>query len=116
MLRMNVIVTTYFLCGLLDVCSGRMRGLGYSVLPMIVSLTGACGLRVLWIYTIFANHRTLTTLYLSYPVSWAITFAAHLLCYWIARRRLPAENEPLPPETAPEQSPEPLKDEAAVIG
>ena len=116
MLRMNVIVTTYFLCGLMDVCSGMMRGLGYSVLPMIVSLTGACGLRVLWIYTIFANHRTLTTLYLSYPVSWAITFAAHLLCYWIARRRLPAENEPLPPETAPEQSPEPLKDEAAVIG
>ena len=100
-LRMNVIATTYFLCGIMDVCSGMMRGLGYSVLPMIVSLTGACGLRVLWIYTIFASHRTLTVLYISYPVSWAITAAAHLICYWIARRRLPPENEPLETETPP---------------
>ena len=64
-----------------------IRGLGYSVLPTIVSLTGACGLRVLWIFTIFAANRSLTVLYLSYPVSWVITALAHLICYIVILRR-----------------------------
>ena len=68
---------------------GQLRGVGCSVMPMIVSLTGACLLRVVWILTVFAQNHTLTVLYLSYPVSWFVTFAAHFLCYWfIARKRL----------------------------
>ena len=93
--RMNVIVTTYFFCGLMEVCTGVMRGIGYSILPMCVSLAGACGLRVLWIYTLFAADRTMTMLYLSYPVSWAITTLVHFLCFLVARRKLPKENVPL---------------------
>ncbi len=88
-LRMSVICTTYCLCGIMDVLVGEMRGMGYSIVPMIVSLTGACGLRVLWIYTVFAADRTLETLYLSYPVSWAVTAAIHLCCYLALQRKLP---------------------------
>jgi len=79
--RLRIIGTTYFICGLMDCMVGGLRGMGYSVMPMIVSLTGACALRVVWIYTVFAMNRTLQTLYISYPVSWGITFAAHLVCY-----------------------------------
>lgn len=88
-LRLARVATPYFICGLMDCMVGSMRGLGYSILPMIVSLTGACGLRVLWIFTIFAMNRTPETLYLSYPVSWAITFAAHLICFILMRRKIP---------------------------
>ncbi len=79
--RLNVICLTYFLCGLMDTVCGSIRGLGYSIAPTIVSLTGACGLRILWIYTIFQANRTLFTLYLSYPASWLVTFIVHLICY-----------------------------------
>jgi len=72
---------------------GSMRGMGYSIMPMIVSLTGACGLRVLWIFTIFAANRTMDTLYISYPVSWLITFAAHLICFIVVRRKMPRTDE-----------------------
>ena len=58
-------------------------------MPMIVSLTGACLLRIVWILTVFASSHTLTVLYLSYPVSWTVTFVIHFLCYWlVARKRL----------------------------
>lgn len=80
-LRLSVICTLYFLCGLMDVMVGALRGMGYSVMPMIVSLTGACGLRIVWIYTIFAMDRSLLTLYLSYPVTWTVTFLAHVICF-----------------------------------
>lgn len=93
--RMDVIVTTYFFCGLMEVCTGVMRGIGYSILPMCVSLAGACGLRIVWIYTLFAANHTMTMLYLSYPVSWAITTLVHFLCFLVARRKLPKENMPL---------------------
>lgn len=62
--------------------------MGCSLLPMFVALTGACVFRVIWIYTIFAVSRTLQTLYISYPVSWTITFLAHMVCYGIVRRRV----------------------------
>lgn len=67
--RMHLICAPYFLCGLMDVMVGSMRGMGYSFLPMIVSLIGACGLRVVWIFTVFQWHRSLFTLYLSYPIT-----------------------------------------------
>ena len=95
LVRMRIILPTYFLCGLMDVMVGQLRGIGYSVLPMIVSLTGACLLRIVWIMTVFAADRTLNTLYLSYPVSWGVTFATHLICYLIvARKRLPVTPQP----------------------
>ncbi len=100
MMRMRIIASLYFLCGVMDVLAGSMRGMGYSLLPMIVSLTGACGLRVLWIFTIFAANRTLVTLYISYPISWFITAAAHLFCYWWVRRKMPREDAPLAPAEA----------------
>ena len=86
--RMQIICLTYFTCGLMDVMVGALRGLGYSVMPMIVSLLGACGLRILWIFTIFVWHRSLFTLYISYPISWVITFSVHILCYLMVRKKM----------------------------
>ncbi len=89
MIRMGIILPTYFLCGLMDVMVGQLRGIGYSIMPMIVSLTGACLLRIVWIMTIFAQNHTLDVLYWSYPVSWFATFAAHGVCYLaIASKKL----------------------------
>ena len=85
--RLTVVCLTYFLCGTMDVTCGSIRGMGYSVTPTVVSLAGACGLRILWIFTIFNLNRTLFCLYLSYPISWAITFAAHLICFIVFFRR-----------------------------
>ena len=94
MMRMRIINGSYFLCGIMDTMVGGLRGLGYSVIPMLVSLTGACLFRVVWIFSVFAMHRTLTTLYISYPVSWIITFTAHIICYIVIRKRLAARRKP----------------------
>ena len=84
MIRAKVIFTTYFLCGMMDTMVGQLRGIGCSILPMIVSLSGACLFRIIWIYTVFAQpeYHTLTVLYISYPISWALTFLAHLGCWY----------------------------------
>lgn len=87
-LRLSIICTTYCLCGMMDVMVGSLRGMGYSVMPMIVSLTGACLFRVLWIYTIFRQFHTLECLYWSYPISWALTFLVHLLCFFVVYRKI----------------------------
>lgn len=92
--RMQVICLTYFTCGMMDVMVGAIRGLGYSIMPMIVSLVGACGLRILWIFTIFIWHRSLFTLYASYPISWIITFSAHILCFLFIYRKLFSKRDP----------------------
>lgn len=89
MLRLEIICSTYFLCGLMDCTVGSLRGMGYSVIPMFVSLTGACGLRILWIFTVFAAYRSLDVLYLSYPVSWLVTALAHLFTYRKIRKKFP---------------------------
>ncbi len=86
--RLEVIGTTYFLCGIMDVCVGCLRGIGYSFLPMVVSLLGACGFRILWIFTVFKGHHDLHTLYISYPISWAITASVHMICFLILYRRM----------------------------
>ncbi len=89
MIRMGIIMPTYFLCGMMDVMVGQLRGVGYAIMPMIVSLTGACLLRIVWILTVFAQAHDLTVLYMSYPVSWFATFVIHFLCYlFVARKRL----------------------------
>lgn len=88
LLRMSLICVPYFLCGMMDVFVGSLRGMGYSVMPMLVSLTGACLFRIVWIFTIFATNRSLFVLYFSYPVSWALTATAHLICYMIVRKNV----------------------------
>ena len=81
-IRLLYILSLYFLCGVMDVLVGSIRGMGYSIMPMIVSLLGACGLRVLWIYTIFQWSRGLETLYISYPITWTVTLLVHFICFW----------------------------------
>lgn len=88
MKRLAIVSTTYFICGMMDVMVGGLRGLGASIFPMIVSLLGACAFRVIWVLTVFASHRSLETLYLSYPVSWTITLIAHVVTYMLVRRFL----------------------------
>lgn len=87
MSRMQIICQWYFLCGIMDVAVGILRGLGYSVMPMLVSLTGACGLRVLWIFTVFVWKHSLFVLYLSYPITWIVTFTVHLICLLVIWKR-----------------------------
>lgn len=88
--RLGIVCTTYALCGMMDVMVGSLRGLGYSVMPMVVSLMGACLLRLVWVATIFQvpQFHTVQTIYWSYPVSWGLTFSVHLLCFLWAMRRL----------------------------
>lgn len=89
--RLEIICTVYALCGMMDVMVGALRGLGYSVLPTIVSLIGACGLRLLWIFTFFRTNEmfhTTKSLYLTYPISWIITTCAHIICFIVVRRRI----------------------------
>ncbi len=91
MQRMWVLCSTYALCGMMDGMVGTLRGIGYSVLPTVVTLLGACGLRLVWIATLFHVEAflTVTTVYLSYPVSWLVTLGAHVLCFrWIMTKRL----------------------------
>ncbi len=84
--RMSVICTLYFLCGVMDVVCGSLRGMGYSTVPMIVSIIGACGLRIVWILTVFRAYHNLTVLYISYPVTWFITALAHIISYFIIKK------------------------------
>ncbi len=100
--RMSLVCCFYFLCGLMDCCTGAIRGMGYAIVPTIVSLIGACGLRLLWIATIFQipEYHTEFMLFLSYPMSWGITFLVHLICFVIMRRKFPKEDYINQPETA----------------
>ena len=88
-IRMNIIASPYFLCGIMDVLCGVLRGLGSTIAPMIISVLGACALRIFWIYCILPFDRTLQMLYISYPVSWAITAAVHGACLVYLLRRYP---------------------------
>lgn len=81
--RLSIICTTYFICGIMDVMVGSLRGLGYSIMPMFVSLAGACGLRIVWIFTLFKWNPSLKLLYISYPVSWFITATVHVICFFL---------------------------------
>ena len=87
--RLMIVAATYALCGMMDTMVGALRGLGYSVLPMLVSLTGACGVRVLWIKIFFsmAEYHVPQTIYVSYPISWAFTLTFHIICFLIVYRK-----------------------------
>lgn len=86
--RIYVIMSTYFLCCLMDVAAYQVRGMGRSLEPMIISLLGACGIRVLWIYTGYQLDKTLPNLYLSYPISWLITFVALFILFVVIDKKL----------------------------
>ena len=92
-IRLHYLCLPYFLCGIMDVMVGILRGLGYSTIPMIVSIVGVCGFRILWIYSVFyqiadfTSYSQLNYLYISYPISWIITFIAHLISYFICSRK-----------------------------
>jgi len=93
MVRMSIEMTTIALCGLMDCSTGMLRGINRSVYPMAATVVGSCVLRVVWAFTVFRRALTggkATTAYLvllaSYPISWALTFAA-LLVYYIAVRK-----------------------------
>ncbi len=91
MTRMFMVCCFYFTCGLMDCIVGNIRGMGYAVTPTIVSLLGACGLRILWILTFFRlpQFHSLKLLFISYPVSWIITFITHLICFYFMRKKFP---------------------------
>lgn len=93
--RLVILCSTYAICGLMEAFVGSMRGLGYSVMPMIVSLIGACGLRLAWIATIFQlpQFHTIEVIYASYPVSWFLTTVAHAVCFAFAMRKLKKKTE-----------------------
>ena len=90
MVRLGYVALPYILGALMDSIVGSIRGMGYSVLPMVVTLLGACGLRLLIIATVFQlpQYHTVDTIYLSYPITWTVTFLAHVVCLAIAFRRL----------------------------
>lgn len=79
---------TYFMCGLMDLFPGALRGMGHSAVPMILSVIGTVGTRIVWIFMIFPKHRSLDILFISYPASWIITIILQVICFWIVRKRL----------------------------
>jgi len=94
MIRLAYICIPYFLCGLMDVATGLIRGLGSSMLPMIITVIGVCGMRIGWIYTVFRmeKYHSVQSLYLSYTISWSMTFLTELVVFIILYRRICARS------------------------
>lgn len=90
MVRLMIIGLTYPLCGVMDTMVGSLRGMGYSVVPMIVSLLGACATRLVWLATVFQvdAFHTIETVYIIYPISWVFTALAHIITYIIVKNRM----------------------------
>jgi Na+-driven multidrug efflux pump len=92
--RMLYVCIPYFILGLMDVTTGVLRGLGSFLTPMIISVLGVCGFRIAWIYTVFASHHTPGTLFVSYPISWALTFVIQFAAFlWIYRKYVSSQNK-----------------------
>ena len=89
--RLSICATTYFLCGLMEVGASSLRGIGRSITPMIISIAGVCGVRILWIFTVFAAQANLLMLYISYPVSWIFTVSAQLIAFAVCKRKVNRE-------------------------
>lgn len=79
---------TYFLCGIMDLLPGALRGMGHSTVPMILSVIGTVGTRIVWIYVIFPCHRLLDFLFISYPVSWLLTIVMQVICFYFVRKKV----------------------------
>ena len=85
---LSITTVPYFLCGIMDLFPGALRGMGHSGVPMILSIIGTVGTRILWIFWVFPQHRSLYTLFISYPASWAITIAMQVVCFVLVRRKV----------------------------
>ena len=85
---LSISTVPYFLCGLMDMIPGSMRGVGYSAVPMILSIIGTVGTRLVWIYGVFPEHRSLYVLFMSYPVSWGLTIVMQAICLVFVRRKI----------------------------
>ena len=79
---------TYFLCGLMDLFPGALRGMGYSAVPMVLSVIGTVGTRIIWIFGVFPRHRSLDVLFISYPASWLITIILQVICFYFVRKKV----------------------------
>ena len=103
MLRMKVMMAAHFTCGVMNVYPGLTRGMGYSILPMLCTLVGACFIRILWLATFFAWYPTVTMLFACYPVSWTIAGIGQVASFFYARSRIRkrAAAEALPDEVCP---------------
>lgn len=88
MIRIWYIMPFQLLNMSVDVISGGLRGLGRSVVPTIISLCGICGVRLLWVYTVFRLYPTLQCLTIAYPLSWAVTTVAIVIAYLFVRRKV----------------------------
>ncbi len=90
MVRLQIMAASIILAGIMDVLVGGLRGLGYSLMPMFVSLIGVCALRLVWIFTVFQlpQFHSIDMLYITYPISWGITLTAHAVCFILIRKKL----------------------------
>ena len=84
---LSITTVPYFLCGIMDLFTGAMRGMGHSAVPMILSVIGTVGTRILWIYVFFPQHRSLYFLFISYPGSWIATILMQAVCFWFVRKQ-----------------------------
>ena len=78
----------YFLCGIMDLFPGALRGMGHSGVPMILSVIGTVGTRIVWIFGIVPHHRSLAVLFISYPASWMLTIIMQVICFYFVRRKV----------------------------
>ena len=78
----------YFLCGIMDLLPGALRGMGHSGVPMILSVIGTVGTRIVWIFGIFPHHRSLSVLFISYPASWILTIVMQVICFYFVRKKV----------------------------
>ncbi len=91
--RLAMVMPFYVFCSLMDVVAGQLRGMGESFRPMIVSLLGACGVRLFWIYAILPLNKTLMFLYWAYPISWFVTFVIQSTLYLFVKKKILKQNQ-----------------------
>lgn len=92
--RLTIFAETYFLCGVMEIFCGVLRGMGSSVVPMLVSVLGVCGFRIFWIYVILPIFPGLEMLYYSYPISWVLTGGVHCICCFVMMKKFPTTDQP----------------------
>ncbi|MBC5684369.1 MATE family efflux transporter [Ruminococcus sp. NSJ-13] len=88
---LSMTTVTYFLCGIMDLFPGALRGMGRSGVPMILSIIGTVGTRIVWIFMLFPQHRSLEFLFISYPASWLLTIVMQVICFYFVRKQVHAK-------------------------
>jgi len=94
MVRLLYLSVPYFICGVMDTMVGMLRGLGTSLVPMCVSVAGVCGVRIVWIFTVFQHFQTPESLFISYPISWLATALTHVICFELVYRKFRQSHKP----------------------